>query len=177
MASTGSPISVRPVTPDDLEVLVPILEAMERHYEGADALSTNLIKDRVKAALDFLGQSPNTIWLAAVDSTKEFSVSGLGFATAFSIFPGKDLEPAWFLKELFVTDQARDKGVGEALMRALAQEIISRGGTRLDFTTDPTNEGAKRFYNRLGVALFDKVYFRAEGLSLTELAKLSPPKG
>ena len=49
-----------------------------------------------------------------------------------------------------IAGSARSRGVGEALMAALAREVVSRGALRLEWTVLDWNEGAIRFYERLG---------------------------
>lgn len=165
MESAPSTWTVRPVTVDDLESMVTLIDAMERHYVGDGRISTDQIRARLGSIFD--GVAPSTIWIMAIE---EETSRALGFAVAFSVFPGNNLEPSWFLKDLFVTEETRGTGVGEALMRGLAREVLAKGGTRLDFTTDTGNDGARRFYDRLGVEQHEKVYFRADGDDLIALA-------
>lgn len=168
MAIDDASLQIRAVTPDDFEILVPILEVMEHHYEGTAAISLDLMRKRTKAALSHIGT--NVIRLIALEELEDTHQRALGFATAFSLFPAKDLEVVWFLKELFVTEATRGRGVGEALLRHLATEVLARGGDRFDFTTDVDNAGAQKFYARVGVQQYAKVYFRAEGDDLIALA-------
>jgi GNAT superfamily N-acetyltransferase len=83
----------------------------------------------------------------------------LGFAILNPYFPGPRLTHGLFLKELYVTANARSAGVGEQLIegiRALAKE---RGDTRVIWTTGEGNAGSQRFYDRLGMRREKKVYF------------------
>jgi ribosomal protein S18 acetylase RimI-like enzyme len=59
-------------------------------------------------------------------------------------------KPFLYLEDLVIAGQARSRGVGEALMSALAREVVSRGALRLEWTVLDWNEGAIRFYERLG---------------------------
>ena len=58
--------------------------------------------------------------------------------------------PFLYLEDLVVGESARGAGVGEALMAALAREGIARGVLRIDWAVLDWNEGALRFYRRLG---------------------------
>ena len=58
--------------------------------------------------------------------------------------------PFLFLEDLVVTAAARGKGVGEALVAAVAREAVARGASRLEWAVLDWNEGALRFYRRLG---------------------------
>lgn len=79
--------------------------------------------------------------------------------------------PGLYLEDLFVTAEARDAGVGEALMRALAAEAVRRDCVWMDWMVLTDNVGAQRFYARLGAAQQDEWrLWRLEGQALTDLA-------
>jgi GNAT superfamily N-acetyltransferase len=59
-------------------------------------------------------------------------------------------KPFLYLEDLVVSERARSRGVGEALMAALAREVISRGALRLEWAVLDWNVRAMRFYDRLG---------------------------
>lgn len=102
--------------------------------------------------------------LAFVDG----EVSGL--ASVAIAHPGIDLERLLFLKDLFVRDEARNEGVGRALIGFLAGHCLSQGIGRIDLTTDDWNEGALRFYARLGAERHDqKVFLRLSGEALKKI--------
>jgi ribosomal protein S18 acetylase RimI-like enzyme len=60
--------------------------------------------------------------------------------------------PFLFLEDLAVAEAARSRGVGEALMAALAREGVARGAVRIDWSVLDWNVNAMRFYRRLGAA-------------------------
>ncbi|MEM8755384.1 MAG: GNAT family N-acetyltransferase, partial [Pseudomonadota bacterium] len=85
-----------------------------------------------------------------------------GFATYALLFPAGD-GPALFVKEIFVAEAGRGAGVGRALLAALAEAAAAEGCSRIDWTTDRANAGARRFYAALGVdEREDKVFYRVE---------------
>ena len=51
---------------------------------------------------------------------------------------------------LFLRPEARNKGIGKALMRTIAQHAIQQGVTRMQWQTPSFNVDAVRFYDRLG---------------------------
>ncbi|MEO8430450.1 MAG: GNAT family N-acetyltransferase [Acidobacteriota bacterium] len=59
-------------------------------------------------------------------------------------------KPFIYLEDLVISEAARGRGAGEALMAALAREVVARGALRLEWTVLDWNEGAIRFYERLG---------------------------
>ncbi len=58
--------------------------------------------------------------------------------------------PFLFLEDLVVTEAARGRSLGEALMAAVAREAVARGASRVEWAVLDWNEGALRFYRRLG---------------------------
>ncbi len=59
-------------------------------------------------------------------------------------------KPFLYLEDLVISEAARSRGAGEALMAALAREVVARGALRLEWSVLDWNEGAIRFYERLG---------------------------
>src|SRR3989454_11595987 len=55
-----------------------------------------------------------------------------------------------FLHDLFVTAAARGRGVGSALMAAVAAETVRAGCVSLEWGGHTANAGALEFYRRLG---------------------------
>ena len=58
--------------------------------------------------------------------------------------------PFLYLEDLVVSDAARSRGVGDALMRALAKEAVARNAWRLHWAVLDWNARAISFYERLG---------------------------
>jgi GNAT superfamily N-acetyltransferase len=58
--------------------------------------------------------------------------------------------PFLFLEDLVVSEAARSRGVGEALVAAVAREGVSRKVMRIDWVVLDWNERAMRFYRRIG---------------------------
>lgn len=56
----------------------------------------------------------------------------------------------FYIKEVFVEESARGEGAGEALMRRAAQLAVERGCAIVKWQVADWNEGAARFYERLG---------------------------
>ena len=59
-------------------------------------------------------------------------------------------KPFLYLEDLVVSEAARSRGVGEALMAALAREAVTRGALRIEWAVLDWNARAISFYDRLG---------------------------
>lgn len=159
-------LTIREFGLDDLDLAVTAFLEMERHYEGEKAVDEATARTRVATALS---RKRDNIYLGAFGSATDPGM--IGFVTAFEMFPGPDLQALWYLKDIFVSERARGKMIGEELLRATAQQVIVRGGVRLVFSTKPTDPAAQRFYDRLGAAKLPNLVRGFDGDALELLAK------
>jgi GNAT superfamily N-acetyltransferase len=143
-------MQIRHARPGDEAQLAFLLEEHERHYG-------NPVRDGAGAeGAAFLVNPPaqGTLCLVADASGKL-----AGFAILNPYFPGPRLTRGLYLKELYVTAEARSGGVGEKLIEAIRALAKKRGDTRVLWTTGEDNAGAQRFYDRLGMRRVKKVYY------------------
>ncbi|CDX38185.1 GCN5-like N-acetyltransferase [Mesorhizobium sp. SOD10] len=158
-------VDVRWATTQYAEALATVLCAMAVHYRQAP-----LDHSRAAAtARQWLSEeSPAYPHFALAFVGGEVA----GLASVAIAHPGIDLERLMFLKDLFVRDSARDKGVGRALVGFLAGYCVSKGIGRIDLTTEDWNEGALRFYDRLGAERHgQKVFLRLPKAALNRVAR------
>ena len=81
-------------------------------------------------------------------------------------------KPFLYLEDLVVSESARSRRVGEALMAALAREAVSRGALRIEWSVLDWNERAMRFYDRLGAHRpHEWIKFALEGDELERVAR------
>jgi GNAT superfamily N-acetyltransferase len=96
----------------------------------------------------------------------------VGFALYFftySTFLGR---PSLYLEDLFVLPEARGRGAGRALLRALGKIAMARGCGRMEWTVLDWNAPAIRFYRRIGARLHkDWIHTRLTGAPLRRLAR------
>lgn len=87
----------------------------------------------------------------------------------YSTFLGK---ANLFLEDLFVKEEYRGNGLGEAMLRRLAEIAVERGCERLDWLCLDWNHPAIAFYQRVGaVILADRRVFRISGDRLADFTK------
>jgi GNAT superfamily N-acetyltransferase len=143
-------MQIRPAQKGDEARLAHLLEEHEHHYGNAVSRGSGL------PGASFLVSPPHggpTCLLAELDGVL------LGFAVLNPYFPGPNLGHGLFLKELYVAAHARSMGVGERLIDAIREFARQRGISRVIWTTGERNEGAQRFYDRLGLRREKKVYY------------------
>jgi GNAT superfamily N-acetyltransferase len=80
--------------------------------------------------------------------------------------------PTLHVKELFIAESARNRGIGEALLRAAAGEAVRRGCAAIKWQVASWNAAGRRFYERLG-AVADEVWvdYGLTGVALENLAR------
>ena len=99
----------------------------------------------------------------------------LGFALFFHNYSTFLAQRGIYLEDLFVTPEARGKGVGFALLSALARIAIERDCGRLEWAVLDWNELAIDFYKKIGAKPLDEwTVFRLTGAALEQLALTSP---
>lgn len=93
-----------------------------------------------------------------------------GFALWFYNFSTWTGRRGFYLEDLFVEEWARGQGIGERLVRRLAQIALDEGCARLDLWVLHWNP-ARNFYERLGIVQMKEwLPYRAEGHALEALA-------
>ncbi len=151
-------MELRQARPDDLDRLVPLFREMAAHY-GEPALDAATTRARLERSL--FGTPPFARLLVAIEPER-----ALAFLTCNTSFPSPGLGRRLVIEDLYVASAARNRGLGFSLLRraaALAEEL---GATELGWTTDPKNEGAQRFYDRIGARRVGKVVYRMDAALL-----------
>lgn len=107
--------------------------------------------------------------LEALVGEEDGTVSGIAlFYEGLGTFRAK---PFLYLEDLVVSEAGRSRGVGEALMAALAREVLERGALRLEWAVLDWNSRAISFYERLGARQPSEwVKYALEGEALERVA-------
>lgn len=91
----------------------------------------------------------------------------IGFALFFKNYSTFLTKPGLYLEDLFVQEAYRGKGIGKALLKAVAQIAQDRGYGRLEWSVLDWNETAIAFYRRMGAEVLpDWRICRVTGASL-----------
>jgi GNAT superfamily N-acetyltransferase len=95
----------------------------------------------------------------------------VGFALYYFAYSTFLARPTLYLEDLFVLPAERRRGVGRALLRAVAAVAVRRGCGRMEWTVLGWNRPAIRFYRRLGAELHREwLLTRLTGVPLRRLA-------
>lgn len=147
---TDLPITLRDAQPDDVEALYALIAALAGHQGQSLFLRASV--DVLRR--DLSGQPPRFGAFLAVRADEI-----VGYATYtwnYSIWLGSDYMN---IDDVFVSEQYRGAGIGEALMGRARDRCLEKGCHRVRWEVQPDNAGAIRFYERLGATLRAKGVF------------------
>lgn len=135
---------LRPAQPGD----VPAILALIRGLAEYEKLSGEVVatEDRLRQSLfPTDGHSPHACCLLA-----EVERRTVGFALYFFNYSTFLAKPGLYLEDLFVEPDFRGRGLGKALLLALARIANARGCGRMEWSVLDWNAPAIAFYESLG---------------------------
>lgn len=146
----GDPVELVQVRPEQVELVAPLFDAYRQFYgQPADLDGARwFLAERLKR-----GES---VVFAAVESGRT-----LGLAQLYPSFSSLSMKPVWILNDLFVSEEARRRGIGGRLLRAAREHAVRTGAIRLALSTMVTNTTAQALYERDGWKR-DTVFFHYE---------------
>lgn len=153
---------IRPAEPADVGTILSLIRALaayEREPAAVTATEADLLRDGFGDAKRFsvlLGERGGQV---------------VGFAFYFFAYSTWRGAPVLYLEDLFVLPEHRGRGMGLALMKALAREAVGRGCARFVWQVLDWNEPAIAFYERLGARVLKEwLTVRLEGDALRALS-------
>ena len=155
-------IAIRPAAGHDL----PLIAALIRELADYEELSHEADFDEGELGRHLFGARPIAeVLIGEIDGVAQ------GFALFFptySTFKGK---PGMHLEDLFVRPETRGRGLGKALLAAIAQAAVQRGCARLEWSVLDWNAPAIGFYRKLGARGMEEwTAMRLEGDALWKLS-------
>ncbi|HEY5952341.1 MAG TPA: GNAT family N-acetyltransferase [Kofleriaceae bacterium] len=161
-----SDLEIRFATPDDAATILGFIRDLAEY----EKLLHEVVADEASLRATLFGAQP-----AAEVLLGELGGQPVGFALFFptySTFLGK---PGLWLEDLFVRPAARGKGVGVALMSAVARVAVQRNYGRFEWNVLDWNEPALKFYASLGATpMSEWIQQRVTGSALEALAARGP---
>jgi GNAT superfamily N-acetyltransferase len=161
-----SGVRVRPARLDDATLLAEMANDLNDHVGIHGRPFT---PERVRAD-GFGPQAAFTPLVAELDG----AVVGYAF---FTLGYNTDIaNRAVWLHDIFVRPSVRGRGVGAALMAAVAAETVRLGGLSLEWGVHTANTGALEFYRRLGARGAEVRVMGVDGDRLRTLAGAAPSR-
>lgn len=163
VTSGGRRVTVRRATEADVPTIAAMIRALA-DYEKLAHLVTGTEQDLQRS---LFGPAPAAeVLIAAADEVP------VGFALFFHTFSTFLARRGLWLEDLFVVPEARGRGVGKALLKAVAAIAVERGCGRFEWAVLDWNTPAIRFYEGLGATLMqDWRIARVTGEALARLGR------
>lgn len=162
MSTNSASIRVVAATESDIPLILSFIHKLAEYERLASACVAN--EEGIRSTLFQEPRAAEVLIAYAADTPVGFAL----FYHNYSTFLAKR---GLFLEDLFVIPEARGKGVGYALLSALADVALSRDCARMEWSVLRWNQLAIDFYLRIGaVPLEDWATYRLIGESLQRLA-------
>ena len=154
-------LSIVPATPAD----VPTVLALIRELAEYEKLLHEVVADETRVREALFGSQTVAACVLAWDGK-----TALGFALYYFNFSTFLARPGLYLEDLYVRTEHRGQGVGEALLKHLAQIAVRRGCGRMEWAVLNWNRRAIQFYERMGAeGVLDWTVYRMSGEPLLRL--------
>jgi len=158
-------LTIRPAIPADIPQILALIQALaeyEREPQAAVATHADLLRDG-------WGPTPRFRCLMA-----HWDNESVGFALFFYNYSTLRGHAGVYLEDLFVRPEYRAKGIGKALLSAVAAIAVAEGCPRLEWAVLNWNQLAIDFYNSIGAQpMSEWTTMRLSGDALQQLAQSS----
>lgn len=130
---------IKTATSEDLEILTPLFDGYRVFYKRESDVTgaKEFLKDRL--------QKKDSVIFVAVNKNG----NGLGFTQLYPSFSSVAMQRVYILNDLFVSLEARGKGIGEKLLEHAKNFAIAEKCRGLTLETAIDNP-AQKLYERLG---------------------------
>ena len=161
-SEAAAALEIRPVTLDDLEVLIDIYLDTARHHAAIDSEvfhvpDRDAIAVRLRRRIE--GRGVTGEYVAAMLSGEMVGSASVDIADAPSAGNmARAVPTAEF--GVSVVDGWRGHGIGRALIEHLERWAADHGIERMILTVSEANEGAIRLYHSMGYRDFDRVMLK-----------------
>lgn len=139
-------MKVRPVTRTDISRLVELMIAFAR-YDGS-AGEINIDSKKLEEVLFF--EQPE---LYTIVGEEDGAV--VAFLNYFYNYSSFELKKCIWVEDVFVSESARRKGIGDALFDYVRQEAKTSDCARVEWLVRRNNQSGIDFYNKLGAEVDD----------------------
>lgn len=137
-------IEIRPAKSEDVETIFQLIQALAE-YEKL----SHQVTGTVGQLREHLFSANPCIEALLADHQGQ----SIGFALFFTNYSTFLTKPGIYLEDLFVMPAYRSKGVGKAILSALARLAVDRNCGRLEWSVLDWNEPAIAFYERIGATV------------------------
>lgn len=139
-------IEIRHCTPSDIPSIVRLM----RDFAEFENLGVffEATEERLHRAM--FGDRSFVEGMIAADGERAF-----GYALFYPFFSSFRGQTGFFLEDIYIHEDYRQHGIGQAMVRAIAALAAERGHERMDFMVLDWNTPASNFYVKLGAVRDD----------------------
>ncbi len=157
---------IRDATPSDTGDLLRLIRELAAYEKEPDAVEAT--EEDLRQALF----CPHPKVFAVIAEEGGAAVGMALYFLSFSTWTGRH---SLYLEDLFVEPEHRGRGLGRALLTALARRAVESGCRRMEWAVLDWNEPAIGFYRALGARPMDEwTVFRLSGEALAAAAPAEP---
>jgi GNAT superfamily N-acetyltransferase len=155
-------VILRAAIPADVPSLLGFIRLLAAYEREPDAVE--MTEEQLEDAL--FGPSPRAeALIVELDGTPR------GAAFWFQSFNTWTGRPGLYVEDVYVEEAYRDRGIGRAIFKHLADLAVTRGYSRMEWSVLDWNEPAIKFYQNLGaVAQTEWHKYRLSGAALAAVA-------
>ena len=139
-------IQIRKSTPDEVSDIVRLMRDFAEYENLGDYCE--ITEDRLMEVM--FGPEAFVEGLVAFHEK-----TPIGYAMFYPYFASFRGQCGYYLEDIFVAEDFRRNGLGEAMVRIIAKLARQRGFERIDFQVLEWNAPAVRFYEKLGAVRDD----------------------
>lgn len=142
-------MQVREATVEDAATVLGFIRAKAQFDRELGAFSGEIANTEERIGRHLFGPRPAAFVLLAVDAGGE----AVGFALSYFRYSSFRGRPSVWLDDLFVDPGARRRGVGELLMRRLAEVAVEADCSHMSWVASGSNGVGMGFYRKLGAVV------------------------
>jgi GNAT superfamily N-acetyltransferase len=155
-------LRIVPASVEDVPVILELIRALAEYEKLSHIVAAT--EEQLRATL--FGARPGAEVLLAM-----WDAECAGFALFFPNYSTFLAQPGIYLEDLYVKPHLRGKGIGAALLAALARLAMERNCGRVEWSVLDWNAPSIEFYKKLGAVPMDEwTTFRLSGPALDRLA-------
>jgi GNAT superfamily N-acetyltransferase len=140
-------VKIKKAAPENIPQIIELMREFAEYEKLLD--SFEVTEERLKRALFGDGKVAEAILAFDGDAAIAYAVFFPNLAT----FRG---QRGFYLEDIFITKEARGRGLGEMILKYIAKLAKERGFERIDFQVLKWNTPAIEFYEHLGAVRDDE---------------------
>jgi ribosomal protein S18 acetylase RimI-like enzyme len=132
-------VEVVRAAPEHVDLVAPLFDAYRQFYGCSPdlELAGRFLRERLE-------RGESVVLVAVADGR------GVGFTQLYPTFTSVGAARAWVLNDLYVSPDARQRGVGRRLMEAARRLAVETGAAYLELATAKDNAVAQALYRGCG---------------------------